>query len=389
MPDGSVKMLICDDIASIGTIDNRPYKECRYLISKGYNVEILLLSRMERGKGKDYRMLRGIPCVIFRCRGKITDFLANTILKHGTFLLYCVWYLKYIIAVRRHLASEKADYLHGHNLYGILAVLLAGKKEAKRVYDMRELIGFQANDKGAVSLIKQKLSNFAEKRCSAILHVHPYLKEKASRDLQERYYYLPNYPDAHSVSPLPKSSKGGLNIAYIGAVRSAQRKYFEILAKACSEIESVRLSIHGGGGGLPEIKELAKKYPDKVFVTGIYDALADTNRLFSECDLLYCAYDVAVENWRLALPIKMFEAIATGTPLIVSKGAYIEKFILENDIGFAVDASNEEELRALIASIAVSPNLLKIKTDNVMEICQSFLWENVVTVLDEVYSPIE
>lgn len=50
----------------------------------------------------------------------------------------------------------------------------------------------------------------------------------------------------------------------------------------------------------------------------------------SACDLLFAIYDPFIPNNRFASPNKIFEAMALGKPVLVSKGTtmtdYIEKY---------------------------------------------------------------
>lgn len=63
---------------------------------------------------------------------------------------------------------------------------------------------------------------------------------------------------------------------------------------------------------------------------------------------LYKKTDIAVlfvrpqEYWNFAVPIKLFEYIGEGKPILVSKGTFSANFVEKNNIGWVVDYSEED-----------------------------------------------
>ncbi|MBB6216376.1 hypothetical protein HNQ80_002476 [Anaerosolibacter carboniphilus] len=54
---------------------------------------------------------------------------------------------------------------------------------------------------------------------------------------------------------------------------------------------------------------------------------------------------------KLSFSVKFYEAILAKTPVIVSKGSNVEKFVEEHNIGFSVDGNNVEDIRDCIKAI--------------------------------------
>lgn len=380
-----IKLIICDGGVSKDYIDIRPQKECKYLIKQGHEVEVLILYRDEENMPFKTQ-INDIHCVFFNCRGKITNWLASGLFKNKNNILYPIWFIVFIYKLKTYLKDNIADYLHTHNLYGAIAGIMVKKKNQPVIFDMREFYGMQG-DKGIVAIVKTKLSGFLCKKAYKVIYVHPMQKKEAPAETQHKFLHLPNYPDSSYIYPLKKETNADdpLFISYIGGIRERQKDYFDILARACAEAGGVKLSLHGGGNGYQKIKYLQEIYPDTVKVTGKYDGIKDTARLFSECDLLYCCYDISVVNWQRGEAIKMFEAIATNTPLVVSRGSYMESFVIKNDIGYSLDGGNYNEVLSFIKYIKNHHEELEIKAENIDKIRGQYTWDNVVKVLDEAY----
>lgn len=381
----NIKMIICDGGVSRDFFDVRPQKECEYLIDQGHDVEVIILYRDEDSTPLNIK-INGVNCTFFNCRGKITNWLASGLLKKRNNILYPIWFLIFVYNLRAYLNDNFADYLHTQNLYGTIAGIMVKTKNQPVIFDMREFYGMQG-DRGIVAIIKRKLSGLLCKKVYKVLYVHPMQKQEAPIGTQHKFLHLPNYPDTNYIYPLKKERNDGdpLFISYIGGIRERQKDYFEILARACAEAGGVKLSLHGGGNGYQKIKYLQEKYPDTVKVTGKYDGIKETARLFSEGDLLYCCYDISVVNWQRGEAIKMFEAIATKTPLVVSRGSYMESFVIKNDIGYSLDGGNYNEVLSFIKYIKNHREELEIKAENTDKIRGQYTWDNVVKVLDEAY----
>lgn len=381
-----IKMIICDGGVSKDFLDIRPQKECEHFMHQGHDVEVIILYR-DSDKNIPYRTnINNIRCVFLNCRGIATNWIATVMFKNKTSILYPFWFMVFVYKLKAYLNNNPAEFLHCHNMYGTIAGCLVKGRNQKLIFDMREFFGMQG-DLGVLAMIKKRVSKYLCKKSDRILYVHPLQKEEAPLETQYKFFHLPNYPDTGRIVPLKKEriSEVPLYISYIGEIRKKQKVYFEILAKACAEAGDVKLFLHGGGNGYPDVLYLQEKYPNAVRVTGTYNGVTDTARLFSECDLLYCCYDISVLNWKRAEPIKMFEAIATKTPFVVSKGAYVESFVTEKNIGYVLDGGEYYEVLSFIRYIKDHREELELKASKIEEIMGQYTWNNVVGVLDEAY----
>lgn len=85
-----------------------------------------------------------------------------------------------------------------------------------------------------------------------------------------------------------------------------------------------------------------------------------------------------------AMPVKMFEALGFGLPIITNSGTAAARFIEEEDVGWVVSSANE--LRALLAFLTVNPNLIAEKRERTRVVRKRHTWlaraSQVVSILD-------
>ena len=165
-----------------------------------------------------------------------------------------------------------------------------------------------------------------------------------------------------------------IRINYIGSVRDM--KSLKMLMDASQGLKGIKIGIHGMGEAYEKLKSIEGSY-ENVEITGYYNYAKDTEKLFADTDIIYCAYNIEVPNWRAAYPIKLYEAIATGIPVILCRGMAPEKFVISNDCGFLFDY-NVESLRQLLSEITDKKELLLLKQKGVQNLKGQYTWNKVV-----------
>ena len=109
--------------------DLRVYKEAQYITNKGYEVEILCWDRESIFKDKPTEQYGNI---------KIKRFFVDS--KYGSGLKQIFKLLKFKKECKKHLKEENinCDYIHCHDLDGMLVGYLLHKKNSKLIFDMHE-----------------------------------------------------------------------------------------------------------------------------------------------------------------------------------------------------------------------------------------------------------
>ncbi|KPU27364.1 hypothetical protein TR13x_04585 [Caloranaerobacter sp. TR13] len=349
--------------------DVRVYKEAKYLVSKGFDVEILCWDRENEYKNREIEEIEGI---------KIKRFFPYA--KYGTGYKQIIPYIKFIKECKNYLKDKEYNYLHCHDLDGVIAGYFCMHKNCKLIFDMHEFYEGQSR-KQKIKFIIRRLVNLLQDKSHFIIYVNKIQMTTMKQENRNKLIYLPNYPESQNYIGCTKAQSDKLRIAYIGAVR--QYNELKNLMDACNNIEGVEVAIHGTGGAYSKLKEIESNY-NNANITGLYH-FSQSVKLYSQADILYVVYDIKINNWKVSYPVKFFEAIITKTPIIVSRGSVLEEFLKENDIGFVVDGSNVEEIRELISYINNNRHLLNEKMRNIEKIQFHYIWEKVVKNLDEIF----
>lgn len=349
--------------------DVRVYKEAKYLVSKGFDVEILCWDREGEYKNRATEEIEGI---------KIKRFFPYS--KYGTGYKQIVSYIRFIKKCKQYLKDKEYNYLHCHDLDGVIVGFICKSRYSKIIFDMHEFYEGKCTNKIISYLIKFLVNNIQD-RSDSIIYLNQLQKEAMRPRNIKKLIFLPNYPEYDNYRYCEKSKSSNLRIAYIGAVR----QYTELknLMDACNGIDNVSISIHGGGTAYKGLYNIKNNYKN-IEITGVYH-FSESTKLYSQTDILYALYPMNTIQNKMGYPVKFFEAIITKTPVIVSKGSILEEFLKENDIGFAVDGSNVEEIRKLIIDIINDRSLLDKKLKELDKIQYNYTWDKVVKNLDKIY----
>lgn len=349
--------------------DIRVYKEAKYLVERGYNVEILCWDRESEYVEKETEFIDGI---------KIKRFFPYS--KYGTGLNQIKPFYKFIQECKEYLNNEEYSYLHCHDLDGIIAGYLIKKENAKLIFDMHEF--YEVNGKQQhIRLLFRQVVSFFQTKSDAIIHVNDEQTAVIKKKNKRKLINLPNYPEKDSYIGSEKKKSDKLRISYIGSVR--QYEELKNLMMAVNNMDDVEVKIHGAGVAQEKLAADMSAYTNTK-VTGKYH-FDDSPRLYSETDILYVVYPSTIQN-NTSYPIKFFEAIITQTPMIVNKGTVLEDFIDEYKVGFSIDGANVEDIRKLITEIKNNQTMLSEKESNVKKIQLKFSWDKVVNNLEKIYN---
>lgn len=349
--------------------DVRVYKEAKYLVSCGIDVEILCWDREGEYKDREVEDIEGI---------KIKRFFPYS--KYGTGLKQINPYIKFIKECKNYLKDTEYDYLHCHDLDGVIVGYFCEHKNCKLIFDMHEFYEGQRSKK-KVKFIIRRMVDFMQDKSDFIIYLNETQKANMKEKNINKLLYVPNYPETKNLLDCEKTQSNKLRISYIGAVR--QYNELKNLMDAAMNLDNIQISIHGAGVSYNSLKAIEKYYRNTK-ITGKYH-FSQSAELYSKADLLYVVYDMKLDNWKKGYPVKFFEAIITKTPVIVSRGSVLEEFLKEHDIGFVVNGSNIEEIRKLIMDIRDNRNLLEEKIKNLEKIQYDYTWDKVVKNLDEIY----
>lgn len=348
--------------------DVRVYKEAKYLVKNGFDVTILCWDRKCEYIEKEEENIEGI---------KVKRFFIKSV--PGTGMKQLIPYFRFIKKVKEYLKDKRYNYLHCHDLDGMIIGYIIHKKDIKVVFDMHEF--YEKSGHKLMSCCIRKLVGFLQSYADRIIHVNEQQKEGMTSKNIQKLLWIPNYPIMEQFKNTTHIKSEQLRILYAGYVRYLEP--LTNLARAVNDMSNVSVSIHGVGEKFEEVKKLQEQYKNfKVYGKYRYDEIAE---FYSNSDLVYIVYDKENKNAETALPTKFFESIATQTPMIVSEKSLLEDTVNKYDIGFSVDGTKYEDIKSTLIYIQENKNALEQKISNIKKITNKFSWEEVVKKLDSIY----
>lgn len=349
--------------------DIRVLKEAKFLTENNNDVEILCWDRESDYKDRPEEIIDGI---------KIKRYFFDA--KYGSGLKQLKSMLAFRKEVKNYIKKTKPDIIYSHDLDGVVIAGATKKKTNKLVFDMHEYYlnrhGFLYNK--AIKFLYNRM----QKKSDYIVYVNDYQKQSVKKKNQSKLVYVPNFPIAEQFSS-EKTESNNLRLSYNGMVRDYE--CYVMLMNVVENLENVEFNVHGIGLTHDRLLEKSKEFT-KSTVHGWYDGSKENKKLYGESDLIFCVYDddTTSTNGFSCYSIKFYEAIASCTPLIVSKGTVMGDFVTKYDIGYTVNSKNYDELFSLVKFISENPLDLKVKTDNIKKISSDYVWDKVVKNLGRI-----
>jgi len=101
---------------------------------------------------------------------------------------------------------------------------------------------------------------------------------------------------------------------------------------------------------------------------------------------LFATYDPNIPNHKYSAPNKIYEAMSLGKPIIVCKNTGIDKLIIENKLGYAIDYSSKEFKKTL--KNIKSQDLKDISKNAKKLYNEKYNWKKMEEVLIDIYKYI-
>lgn len=274
-----------------------------------------------------------------------------------------------------------ADVYHFHDPELIRLGKKLIKKGKKVIYDVHEDVPRQIMTKhwipkflrGFVSSIYESYENRAARKFTAIVTATPFIKERFIK-INQNTVDIKNYPILKEMYlPSVADMKKENIVTYIGGI-SKKRGIFTTL-QAFEKLEGISFKLAGSFLSSEEL-ERAKKLNawNKVNYVGFIDREGIRTLLNkSKVGLVVLHPEV---NYIDSLPIKMFEYMAAGIPVIASNFPLWEEIIKENHCGICVDPLNTSEIASAIQWIVDNPKEAKVMGANGRKaIEEKYNWE--------------
>lgn len=345
--------------------DVRVYKEAKYLKQNGFDIEIICWDRKGDYIEKAEEIIEGIKIKRFYIPSKL-----------GTGMRQLIPYIKFIKNVRKYLKNKDYLYLHCHDFDGIIVGLLTkNKKNKKIIFDMHEIYNDYSYGK---SFWFSYIYNRILRKCNYIIYVNETQIKDISSEIGKKMVYLPNYPEIALYRPIEKIVNKKTRVNYIGSLRDYDA--LESLAKTSEFNNDIQIGLYGMGICYERLK--SEYQNSNIIIYGKYNGINEIGELYRKTDILYCSYNADSKNYKNAYPVKLYEAIITLTPIIVSKGTTAGDFVRKNQIGEEIEYGNVNSVSNAIIKIIDNYGLY---IDNLKKISSEYSWEEVVKNIDDIY----
>lgn len=261
-------------------------------------------------------------------------------------------------AIYDRAVKEDADVYHIHE-YSLLKVGLELKKKtsAKIIYDIhedypRQLENSTIGKRKPFILIKKLESFFAEKKENRIAKKYDYLI-CATPHIRDRFDKINrcevvcNYPIINKAAKIPQYDSKSTSVCYIGTIFRARG-----ITELVQAIDKTDVNLLIAGNIRPDYEKELKKENGwkKVDWLGFLDRegveKAMTRSLAGMVTLLPCG------NIVNSLPVKMFEYMLCGIPVITSDFPLFRNIVQSNNCGICVNPSNIDEIASAIEFIS-------------------------------------
>lgn len=108
-------------------------------------------------------------------------------------------------------------------------------------------------------------------------------------------------------------------------------------------------------------------------VAVVHQSGGELAELYRETDVCLLAVE-PIAYWEFAVPMKLFEYVSQGKPIIASAGTYSGRYVQTHDLGWCLNYDSEE-LAALLQSFIQSPGLIRDAAEQVQRLRTEHTWK--------------
>lgn len=228
------------------------------------------------------------------------------------------------------------------------------RKKTKIIYEIGDLNKLIIDKpRGILKKIIRNITIILEKKLCQKINLLVLTSEKFfeiyySRFLPaEKMMFIPNMPNPVVFSDYEKDVHEHFTVGFIGSVRyEAQMKMLIDAAERCN----VKV-LFAGASIDDEIERLCSSKPFIKYL-GKFNFDTEIATLYAKCDCVFSVYDADLNNVKVALPNKLYEAIYCGLPIIVARDTYLAELVENLGVGVAVCHSDATELEQVLKKMS-------------------------------------
>jgi glycosyltransferase involved in cell wall biosynthesis len=300
----------------------------------------------------------------------------------------------------RLLKSKNIDIVHIHDPELIIVGLLLKIKGYKVVYDIHELVYKSIKDKSwitfkrvrfIIALIYRYIEGIALRFFDKIILAEDGYKDFYDSEYPKRiskYTYIRNYP---IISMFSKNNKEIINsfskennIIYLGAI-SEERGVFELIESMNYLDDSFKLYIIGKWRSNLLLEKCQNSLGwNKVEMLG-YIEPHKIGEYIKNSKLGMCTLH-KIDNYAYTTPVKSFEYLINGLPLIMTDFPFWQKFY--KDVALFVDPKDPKKISEAIYNIINDPKKYDKLSKNSVNLALKHTWDSEEKKLFKLYSDL-
>ncbi|HYL67321.1 MAG TPA: glycosyltransferase [Nitrosopumilaceae archaeon] len=178
-----------------------------------------------------------------------------------------------------------------------------------------------------------------------------------------------------------KSRDNILTLVYTGAV--AKMRGLERIAEAIKGLDGVEFVVAGKVLDQDLLEQILRL--SNIKYKGLFQQ-AESIDLEASCDVMICLYDLRIPNFNFALPVKTFEAMMLGLPVITNVGF---ELIDEVDCGIKVEYDDLNQIKSAIVRLRDDQELRRrLGTNGRKAFEQKYNWDNSEQELYKMYDKL-
>lgn len=198
-------------------------------------------------------------------------------------------------------------------------------------------------------------------RLDGLIAATPCIRERLAR-LHPQTVEINNYPLIQEFDAAPDWSAKACEVCYVGGL-SAIRGIRE-LVRACALLETPARLVLAGAFDTPALHDELQRHPGWARVEALGHVDRAGVRTVMRRALAGLVTLQPVANYLDALPVKMFEYMAAGLPVIASRFPLWQKIVEGNACGICVDPADPAAIAAAIDHLCRHPHLAQRMGEN-------------------------
>ncbi|HIG99663.1 MAG TPA: glycosyltransferase family 4 protein [Thermoplasmata archaeon] len=314
-------------------VDPRVYKEAMSLSDAGHEVTVIFWDR--EAKYSSDETVKNVRVIGIQTKGLMK------LLPHDLFRNPLWWWKAYKKAQELYRNGYTFEVVHCHDLDTLqTGVWLKKHLKIKLVYDAHEIFGYMIERTlpKFVSKISFMIEKILIKNVDQIITVNDPLKTFFSKITNIPISIVMNCGELTTRTYLPPHNTI-FTITYFGILDSS--RMFPKILDYVGTIDKTQFIIAGKKARLyNEVEQVSKKYRNTVFLGSIpYDTVIEKTL---QCNVILCMLDPSDRNNQVGLPNKIFDAMLTGRPVIVTKGLFYSELVETEKCGVSVGYDFEE-----------------------------------------------